>query len=123
SAFTVSIGASTLYFAVTALVFEVTRRLPAPAVVRLVARNSLIVFLAHMPIFFALNPVLVGAGFSYVSRVAIELAVCGVALTGVSELVSRLGAADALRARLLAWLGNGGVQAALRPALSRRSSS
>ena len=122
SAFTVSIGASALYFGVTALVFEVTRRLPAPSVVRLVARNSLIVFLAHMPIFFALNPVLVGAGFSYFSRVAIELAVCGVALTGVSELISRVGAADALRARLLAWHGNGGMQA-LRPALGRRSSS
>jgi hypothetical protein len=78
-----------------------------------------------MPIFFALNPLLVGAGFSYASRVAIELAVCGVALTALSELVSRLGAADALRARLLASVGNGGLQAALtgRLALSRRSSS
>jgi peptidoglycan/LPS O-acetylase OafA/YrhL len=126
SALTVSIGASTLYFVVTALVFEVTRRLPAPAVVRLVARNSLIVFLAHMPIFFALNPVLVSAGFSYASRVAIELGVCGVALTAVSEMISRLGVADALRARLLARHGgNGTLQAALtgRPVLGRRSSS
>src|SRR5262245_1369340 len=125
SAFTISIGASALYFAVTALVFEVTRRLPAPAVIRLVARNSLIVFLAHMPIFFALNPVLVAAGFSYFSRVAIELAVCGVALTAVSEMISRLGAAEALRAKLLAWLGDGSLQAAVtgRLALTRRSPS
>ena len=46
-AFMVSIGASALYFFVTLLVFQVVRRLPALAIVRFTARNSLIVFLAE----------------------------------------------------------------------------
>jgi peptidoglycan/LPS O-acetylase OafA/YrhL len=124
AAFAVSIAASTLYFAVTALVFQITRRLPAPAIVRFAARNSLIVFLAHMPIFFALNPVLAGAGVPYAGRVAIQLAVCGAALALLSEAIGRIVPADALRARLLARFGEdapgsiGGVSV-----LSSRSSS
>ena len=124
AAFAVSIAASTLYFAVTALVFQITRRLPAPAVVRFAARNSSIVFLAHMPIFFALNPVLAGAGVPYAGRVAIQLAVCGAGLALLSEAIGRIVPADALRARLLARFGEGapasigGVSA-----LSSRSSS
>ena len=122
-AFAVSTAASTLYLVVTALVFQVTRRLPSSAIVRFAARNSLIVFLAHMPIFFALNPVLAGAGFSYASRVAIQLAVCGAGLALLSEAIGRVAPPDALRARLLARLGRGSVRPAAVSVLSSRSSS
>jgi peptidoglycan/LPS O-acetylase OafA/YrhL len=124
AAFAVSAAASLLYLAVTALVFQITRRLPAPALVRFAARNSLIVFLVHMPVFFALNPVLAGAGLSYASRVAIQLAVCGAGLALVSEAIRRLVPADALRARLLARL-EGGAASAVGPVsvIGSRSSS
>jgi peptidoglycan/LPS O-acetylase OafA/YrhL len=131
-AFVVSIGASALYVVVTLLVFEITRRLPSLAVVRFTARNSLIVFLGHMPIFFALNPILGEAGLSYATRVAILLAVCGAGVAVVSEIVCRLVPADRLRARLLARLGGDVVLSAPggnpfgaqgRALLSRRSTS
>jgi peptidoglycan/LPS O-acetylase OafA/YrhL len=123
----VSVGASALYAGVTLLVFEVVRRLPSLHVVRFAARNSLIVFLAHMPIFFALNPVLGEAGVSYRARVVILLAICGPVLAIVSEIISRMVPADMLRARLLARLGGNGlpatVGAAAAPLLTRGSTS
>jgi len=124
-ALTVSIGASALYFAITLLVFEITRRLPALGVIRFTARNSLIVFLAHMPIFFALNPILGQAGFAYTTRVAILLLVCGPGLAIVSDGLCRVAPAEALRARLLARLGGGAGSPVLSGSalISRRSTS
>lgn len=104
-AFMVSIGASALYFFVTLLVFQVVRRLPALAIVRFTARNSLIVFLAHMPVFFTLNPILAEAGYPYAARVWILLAICGPGLALISEGICRLAPVDAWRARLLGRLG------------------
>jgi peptidoglycan/LPS O-acetylase OafA/YrhL len=125
-ALAVSIGAALLYCTVTVLVFEITRRLPSVAVVRFAARNSLIVFLGHMPIFFALNPVLADAGVPYAMRVVILLAVCGPGLALVSEGICRLLPADTLRARLLARFGSGLGSAARGPVerlLTPRSTS
>jgi peptidoglycan/LPS O-acetylase OafA/YrhL len=122
-AFAVSIGASTLYFFVTLLVFEVTRRLPAFAAIRFTARTSLIVFLAHMPVFFALNPILAEAGVPYAARAVILLLICGPVLAIVSEGIYRLAPADALRARLLARLGAAGPMLGGGVLMSRRSTT
>lgn len=50
----VSALVSMLYVGVTWLTFAVTSRSQAPAAVRFIARNTLIVFLAHMPVYYLL---------------------------------------------------------------------
>jgi peptidoglycan/LPS O-acetylase OafA/YrhL len=98
----VSSGVSLFYIAGAGLLFELTRRHEAPAPVRFLARNSLIIFLAHMPLFFALNPALTAWGLGYWTRSAIHLVMCLPVLAIVSEaIVSRVDLSR-LRARALA---------------------
>ena len=104
----VSLAASALYLLVTMAVFETTRRVAAPAVVRFAARNSLIVFLAHMPIYFALQPLLARSGLTYWSRVGLLLVVCGPVLACVSEVIQKAAAPDRLRAAILSF-GSGPI--------------
>jgi peptidoglycan/LPS O-acetylase OafA/YrhL len=108
----VSLAASSLYLLVTLAVFQATRRMAAPAIVRFAARNSLIVFLAHMPIYFALQPLLARSGLTYWSRVAILLA-C------VSEAIQKAAPPDRLRAALLSF-GSGPLDMAGLRLLRRR---
>ena len=57
----VSASMSLLYSGTTALLFEATRHLKTtPAPVAFIARNSLIIFLVHMPVYYVLTPILVG---------------------------------------------------------------
>jgi fucose 4-O-acetylase-like acetyltransferase len=104
----VSLAASTLYLLVTMAVFEATRRAAAPAIVRFAARNSLIVFLAHMPSYFALQPLLARSGLSYWSRVTVLLVICGPVLACVSEAIQKMAPPDRLRAALLSF-GSGPI--------------
>jgi peptidoglycan/LPS O-acetylase OafA/YrhL len=68
------------------LIFEATRRLQTtPAPVAFIARNSLIIFLAHMPVYYLLTPVLTAWTTSYWTRVAIQLLVCLPILALMSE--------------------------------------
>jgi acetyltransferase-like isoleucine patch superfamily enzyme len=55
---TVSVLTSFLYIGVTWLTFQATMTLPTPAPVRFVARNTLIIFLAHMPLYYVMEPAL-----------------------------------------------------------------
>lgn len=87
SALIVSAGTSTIYLAATSCVFGAVRSLDVPGVVRFVSRNSLVIFLAHMPVYLALAPILTGWGFTYWPRVAIQLAICLVGLALVSEAI------------------------------------
>jgi peptidoglycan/LPS O-acetylase OafA/YrhL len=96
----VSTAASTLYVVTTLLAFGATRRLAAPAPIRFMALNSLIVFLGHMPIYMALHPVLVTWELTYWSRVAVQLIVCLVLLGIISEVLVRLIMPKRLGARL-----------------------
>jgi hypothetical protein len=77
-------------------------------IVRFAARNSLIVFLAHMPIYFALQPLLARSGLSYWSRVTVLLVVCGPVLACVSEAIQKMAPPDRLRAALLSF-GSGPI--------------
>ena len=70
-----SVVISTLYLATAFLMFKGFERAPAPAAIRYLARNSLIIVLLHMPLYFALNPVLMRNGWSYTARVVLELIV------------------------------------------------
>jgi hypothetical protein len=86
----VSLGVSLLYLLPTVIAFEATRRLAAPVPVRFIARNTPIIFLAHMPVFLALHPILVAWHFGYAARVIVQLFVCLVGLAAVSEAIRAL---------------------------------
>ena len=91
---------SSLYLAYTLLIYRVTRRLRAPAAVRFVARNTLLVFIAHMPVYFALSGPLARWTDSYGLRVAILFAACFPALAVLSEALGAVIRPRALRERL-----------------------
>jgi len=86
----VSAAVSALYLLPTVIAFEATRRITAPAPVRFIARNTPIIFLAHMPLFLALHPILVAWHVGYAGRVIVQLLVCLVGLGAVSEAIQRL---------------------------------
>ena len=81
----VSAGVSAAYLGGALAVFAATRRMEAPAPVRFVARNTAIIFLAHMPVVLALHPVLLAWHVSYPARVVIQLAISIFGLAAVSE--------------------------------------
>jgi peptidoglycan/LPS O-acetylase OafA/YrhL len=100
-----SLVVSAGYIAYTLAAFAIFSRLPAPAVVRFFARNTLIVFVAHMPIYRGLEELLTGR-MGRVPLALTEFAICFVGLALVSEVVRpRLQPAiDAARTRVLALL-------------------
>ena len=82
----VSASVSLLYLGTTVLLFAAIRHLETtPAPVAFIARNSLIIFLAHMPVYYLLQPVLAAWTTSYWTRVMIQLLVCLPVLALMSE--------------------------------------
>ncbi|NUR56092.1 MAG: acyltransferase [Acidobacteria bacterium] len=116
SAMLVSIGVSTLYLTVTWLSYAALNGMAASRVVQLVARNSVIVFIVHMPLYYATAPWVNAITTAYWGRVAVRLLICLVGLTFVSEGVHRLVAVPRLRDRLAAIV----IQLAARRAAPRR---
>jgi hypothetical protein len=53
-----SVAVTALYAGYTWLLFQVTRRFPDVGIVRLIARNTVIVFIVHMPLVYVLTPTL-----------------------------------------------------------------
>jgi hypothetical protein len=104
-ALAVSVSASALYLAVTLLVFRAAERAPVPAVARFLARHSLLIMLLHMPIFFALNPLLAAWGWSYAARVAAELVIFLPLLAWASALILNVVRPQAIAARIIRALG------------------
>ena len=98
----VSASVSLLYVGTTALLFEAIRHLKTtPAPVAFIARNSLIIFLVHMPVYYLLQPMLAAWTTSYWTRVAIQLLVCLPGLGLMSEgIVARRPPRAAARARI-----------------------
>jgi hypothetical protein len=78
-----------LYVIYTWLVFEITRRLKEYAMVRFFARQTLFIFVAHMPILFALQRFLPQFIFNYWYRVMISMLILYVGLAFVSEWIIR----------------------------------
>jgi hypothetical protein len=95
----VSATASTLYLAVTWLAFEAARRTPSPAPspIRFVSRNSLMIFVLHMPLVLALHPWLVSLGMTYWPRVFVQLFLMVPGLGLLSEFVMAAWRPDLLR--------------------------
>jgi fucose 4-O-acetylase-like acetyltransferase len=103
SALAVSAMASALYLAGAVVLFEVTRSIgPAPRVVTFLARNSLLIFLIHMPVYFALRPILIELGLDYGARAAVQFVVCLPVLALLSEGILRLVSAKTLAQRTAA---------------------
>jgi hypothetical protein len=85
----VSAAVSVLYTSATLLAFAAARRLTAPRAVGFLARNSLLVFLAHMPVYFALHPLLLSMQLTYPWRTLILFIVCLLLLGLGSEVITR----------------------------------
>jgi hypothetical protein len=84
-----------LYFAYTWLAYQLTARFHGRAWVGFFARNTIIIFIGHMPVFYGLQA-LVGDWPTW-PRVAVEFSVCFVGLALLSELVCRLVSPKRLR--------------------------
>jgi Acyltransferase family len=100
NAVVVSISVSAVYLAVTWLTYESLNGVADNAAIRLVARNSVIVFVAHMPLYYATGPWVDGVAPSYWPRVALRLLMCLVGLSLLSEGLHRLVAVRQLRDRI-----------------------
>jgi peptidoglycan/LPS O-acetylase OafA/YrhL len=102
NAWLLSVCVTTAYVCYTISAFTLLGRLPDSRVVRFFARNTLIVFIAHMPVFYLLQALL-DPSMPYAARAAIAFVVCFVGLAAVSELIRPLlqPVLQAARGRLL----------------------
>jgi hypothetical protein len=85
-AWLLSVCVTIAYSAYTASAFALLGRLGQSRLVRFFARNTLLVFIAHMPLFYLLQALL-PASMGYGPRVAIEFVLCFVGLALVSEMI------------------------------------
>lgn len=90
---------SVLYAGVAWLVFRVTSLVEPPRLVRFVSRNTIVVFILHMPVFYVLSALLAPFHLPYLVRAPINLLVTFVGLLLVSEAVNRMVRPDDLRRR------------------------
>jgi peptidoglycan/LPS O-acetylase OafA/YrhL len=74
------------YFSYTYSGFALLGRLPDSTVARFFARNTLVIFIGHMPLFYWLE-YLLNPGVPFAARVTIEFLACFVGLALVSELI------------------------------------
>jgi len=104
SALLLSLAVSVAYLAYTASAFTLLGRLPANAVVQFLSRNTTIVFIAHMPVYYLLEWVLRPLLPAYGPRVSLEFLLCFAGLAVVSDGLRRVVDIGALRTRLEARL-------------------
>ena len=100
----VSLLVSAVYLGMTELVYLSVAPLPAPRAVRFVARNTLIVFLAHMPVFYVLEPVVARWPLTSLARSGLYILVCLPGLALASEWIHGLVRPRGLRERMAARL-------------------
>lgn len=85
NAWLLSVNVTMAYVGYTVAAFNVLGLLPDSRIARFFARNTLVVFIAHMPLFWALDPML--QPLPYTARALIEFVVCFVGLALVSEAI------------------------------------
>jgi hypothetical protein len=95
-----SAGVSLLYVGYTWSVYRVACRLKDCRLSRFFARNTVFIFVAHMPLYYGLEGPLRAAVSSRLGRVTILFVACFVGLAIGSELLRRLIHLDRLRDRL-----------------------
>jgi Acyltransferase family len=81
----ISSAVSFVYVSYTLAAYGAAQTLPASALARFFARNTVFVVVAHMPVYYFLEWVLSGA--RYLWRVPIEFFICFVGLSCASELL------------------------------------
>ena len=103
-----SAAVSALYGVVTFAAAGIARALPAARPVRFIAQHTVIVFVGHMPVYFALVPVIAAVTPHYWMRVALHLAACYGGLLLVSHAAFAIVPRERMRERLLGLnLGSG----------------
>jgi hypothetical protein len=103
-ALVVSLLVSVIYSGVTELVYRSVSPLPVPRAVQFVARNTLIIFLAHMPLYYALVPLMTRWRIFGAARSAIYFVLCLPGLAILSAAIRRIVQPRDLRERLHARL-------------------
>lgn len=83
----VSVLVSVVYLAATWLTFMSVVRLRAPGPVRFVAAHTLVIFLAHMPVYYALQPRLMAWGLSRLAASVTLMVVCLAGLGWLSRVL------------------------------------
>ncbi len=104
NALVVSLSVSAVYLAVTWLAYQSLNGVAANSLMQLVARNSVIVFIGHMPVYYATAVWVQGLAPAYWGRVSIRLFLCLVVLTLISEGLHRVVAVRQLRDRIASML-------------------
>ena len=99
----VSLLISVAYLLYTLAGFALLAALPATRVIEFLSRNTLIVFIAHMPLYYVLD-YLLRTRVSYWPRVTLEFMLCFVGLSLASEALRRLTNLQPKRDRLFALL-------------------
>lgn len=99
-----SVAVTAVYASYTWLTFQVTRRLRASAPVRFFARNTMVIFIAHMPIYYALRGPLARWTDSYGLQVGVQMTVNFLLLAVASELLDRALHPRLLREQAWRWL-------------------
>lgn len=94
----VSAMVSVIYIVVTDLVFRSVAARPAPRPVRFIARNTLVIFLVHMPLYYAVWPVV--ADWHPFVRSAVYMVICLPGLAWVSEAIRGVVGPRELRERV-----------------------
>jgi Acyltransferase family len=79
-----------LYVSYTWLIFEITRRLPGYALIAFFSRHTLFIFIAHMPLLFALQQLLPTFIPNYWLRISLSVLVLYPGLAIVSEIIMRV---------------------------------
>jgi len=81
---------SALYLGWTIMTCQLCWQVRAPAPIRFLARNTVIVFIVHMPLFYWLDPVLQTSGLDYPTRSFVEIIICLPGLALASEVLHRV---------------------------------
>jgi hypothetical protein len=102
SAFLVSLGVSFVYLSYTLATYYVALGIPAFALTQFIARNTIVVFIAHMPVYYLLEYLLLPLVPNYAVRVTIEFLVCLPVLALFSEYVRRVIRLNVLRDQIAA---------------------
>jgi hypothetical protein len=105
SVLTVSILVSVAYLSYTCAAFAVALRLPQNRFTTFVARNTLIVFIAHMPAYYLLESLLADVSWPYFARTGLEFVVCFFGLSFASEVVRSVVRPERLREQMAQRLG------------------
>jgi hypothetical protein len=106
-----STSVTLLYALYTWSTYRLTRHFPDWAPIRFFARNTLLIFIAHMPVYYGINPLLRTWVSGHPTRVAILFLVCYVGLAIASEIVLRVVRPTRLRDQIWsAWKGARALQ-------------